>query len=68
MNPSEKRLKIDSFSDANFAGMYVHEVMNDPVCVKSRTGYVIMVANYPIMWQSKLQSDLVVHVAFHNTR
>ncbi len=27
------------------------------VCVKSRTGYEIVVANCPIMWQSKLQSE-----------
>ena len=45
MKPSEKLLKIDSFLDANFAGMYGHEGMDDPVCVKIRTGYVIMVAN-----------------------
>ncbi len=31
--------------------------MDDPVCVKSRTGYVIMVDSCPIMWQSKLQSE-----------
>ncbi len=37
--------------------MYGHEAMDDPVCVESRTGYVIMVANCPIMWQSKLQSE-----------
>ncbi len=57
MKPSEKLLKIDSFPDTDFAGMYRHEAMDDPVCVKSRTGYVIMVANCPIMWQSKLQSE-----------
>ncbi len=47
---SKKLLKIDSFPDANFAGMYGHEAMDDPVCVKCRTGYAIMVANCPIMW------------------
>ncbi|KAL7460343.1 hypothetical protein ACHAXS_000801 [Conticribra weissflogii] len=57
MNPSEKLLKIDSFPDASFTLMYWHEVMDDPICVKSRTGYVIMVANYPITWQSKLQFE-----------
>ncbi len=31
--------------------------MDDPVWVKSRTGYVIMVDNCPIMWHSKLQSE-----------
>lgn len=57
MKPSAKLLKIDSFPDADFAGMYGHEAMDDPVCVKSRTGFVIMVANCPIMWQSKLQTE-----------
>ncbi len=37
--------------------MYGCEAMYDPVCVKSRTGYVIMVANCPIMWHSKSQSE-----------
>ncbi len=56
--PSEKLVKIDSFPNANFSGMYGHEVMDDPVCVKSRTGCMIMVANCPIMWQSKLQTEI----------
>ncbi|KAL7447790.1 hypothetical protein ACHAXS_000093, partial [Conticribra weissflogii] len=39
MKPSENFLKIDSFLNANFARMYRHKEMDDPVCVKSRTGY-----------------------------
>ncbi len=31
--------------------------MDDLVCVISRTGYVIMVANCLIMWKSKLQTE-----------
>ncbi len=38
MKSSENFLKIDSFPDADFAGMHGHEAMDDPVCVKSRTG------------------------------
>ncbi len=57
MKPSETLLKIDSLLDADVAGMYGHKAMDDPVCVKSRTGYVIMVANCPIVGQSKLQSE-----------
>ncbi len=37
MKPSEKLFKIDSFPDADFVGVYRYEVMDDPVCVKSRT-------------------------------
>ncbi len=57
IKPSEKLLKIGSFADADFAGMYGCNTMNHTVCIKSRTGYVIVVANWPIMWQSKLQSE-----------
>ncbi|KAL7449172.1 hypothetical protein ACHAXS_000192 [Conticribra weissflogii] len=31
MKPSEKLLKIDSVSDAMFAGVYGHEAMDNPV-------------------------------------
>ncbi len=54
IKPSEKILMIDSFPNANFTGMYRHKVMDDHFCVKRRAGYVIMVADCPIMWQSKL--------------
>jgi hypothetical protein len=50
-------LKNDAYSDANFAGMYGYEHHDNPSCVKSRTGYVINVANCPVMWQSKLQME-----------
>ncbi len=56
MKPTEKLLKTDSFPYDDFAWKCGHEAMDDPVCVKSRTGYMITVANCPIMWQSKLHS------------
>ena len=56
LNPSSN-LKIDCYPNADFSGMYIHKKTNNLACVKSRTGYVIMVANHPILWQSKLQSE-----------
>jgi len=56
LNPS-KELKIDCYPDADFAGMYGHEDSSDPSCVKSRTGFVITVANCSVLWQSKLQTE-----------
>ena len=56
LNPS-KVLKIDCYPDADFAGMYGHENSTDPSCVKSQTGFVITVANCPVLWQSKLQTE-----------
>jgi hypothetical protein len=40
----------------DFAGLWGYEDCNDPSCVKSRTGYVINIANCPVIWKSKLQS------------
>ncbi len=57
MKPSEKLLKMDSFPYADFSEIYEYEERDDPVCVESRTGYVITVPNCSIMRQSKLQSE-----------
>jgi hypothetical protein len=40
--------------------MYGYERHDNPSCVKSWTGYVINVANCPVMWQSKLQTETVL--------
>ena len=55
LNPTSNTLKIDSYPDADFAGMYGHEENTDPACVKSRSGYVITVADCPVLWKSSLQ-------------
>ncbi len=55
MKPSEKLLKIDNFPDVSLLGCRDTKQWMI-LCMKSRTGYVIMVANCPIMWQS-LQSE-----------
>ena len=41
--------------DADFDGLWRHEDDQDPVCVKSRTGYVITLGGCPVVWTSKLQ-------------
>jgi hypothetical protein len=56
INPT-KELSIDAYPDADFAGMYGHENHTDPACAKSRTGFVIVFAGVPVMWQSKLQTE-----------
>ena len=48
-------LDIECFVDADFAGMFSHEDKNDPHCVRSRTGFVIMMGGSPIVWKSNLQ-------------
>ncbi len=56
LNPLQE-LKIDTYPDTNFAGMYGHEKTTDPSCVKSRTRYATSVADCPVVWQSKLQME-----------
>ena len=52
------RLDIDCYVDADFAGLWPHEDKNDPTCVKSRTGFVICISDCPVIWSSKLQTDI----------
>ena len=56
INPT-RELSIGAYPDADFAGMYGHENPTDPACAKSRTGFVIVFAGVPGMWQSKLQTE-----------
>jgi hypothetical protein len=48
---------INAYPNADFAHLYGYEDNNDPVCVRSHTGYVITIANCPIFWSSKLQTE-----------
>ena len=56
LEPTANVLEINAYPDADFAGMYGVERADDPACVKSRTGFVIAVANYPVLWKSSLQT------------
>jgi hypothetical protein len=51
-------LKIDAYVDADFAGMWGYKCKQDPSCVKSQTGFVIFIANCPVIWTSKLQGNI----------
>ena len=51
-------LTIDCYVDADFAGLYGSEDSQDPICAKSRTGYVLFLADCPLMWVSKLQTEI----------
>jgi hypothetical protein len=47
---------IDCYPDADFAGLWGHEDPQDPHCVRSRTGYVILAFGCPVLWRSLLQT------------
>ena len=54
------RFDMDCYVDADFAGLWPYEDKMDPVCVKSRTGFVICISDCPVVWASKLQPDIAL--------
>ncbi len=59
LNPSDT-FKIDCYPDADFAGLWTQDNKHDPHCVHSCTGYVICLANCPVIWKSKLQTEIAL--------
>jgi hypothetical protein len=57
INPTGE-LTLDCYVDADFAGLYMRDPSDSPTSVKSRTGYVIMLGNVPLIWRSQLQSSI----------
>jgi hypothetical protein len=53
-------LNLDCYPDADFAGLWNHERPDDPHCVRSRTGYVITLARCPVLWASKMQTEIAL--------
>ena len=44
--------------DTDFAGGYTRSTADDPISVFSRTGYVIFYFGCPVIWISKLQTEI----------
>ena len=59
LHPDE-HLNVDVYVDADFAGLWPYEDKQDSSCVKSRSGFAICIANCPVIWQSKLQTDIAM--------
>ena len=58
-NPS-KKLVMGCYAHADFAGLWVHEDPQDPICARSRTGFVVTFNNCPLLWVSKLQTEIAL--------
>jgi hypothetical protein len=57
--PTEQ-LSLDCYVDADFAGLWGYADDQDPVCVKSRSGYVMTLGGCPIHWTSRLQQEIAL--------
>jgi hypothetical protein len=53
-------LRVDCYVDVDFAGLFTVEDKQDPVSVKSRTGYVILFKGAPLLWASKMQTQIAL--------
>ena len=51
-------LKIDCYCDDDFAGLWGYESKDDSSCVRSRRGFIMFVCDCPVLWMSKLQTDI----------
>ena len=60
MNPNSDVCNLDCYPDADFSGMYGHELPTDPACVKSRTGFFITFDDFPFYWASNLQPETAI--------
>jgi hypothetical protein len=56
--PDKEEVSLDVYVDAAFACGWGTEEGTNPDAVKSRTGYIIEIANCPVMWVSKMQSTI----------
>ena len=54
-NPS-KKMVVDFYADTDFAGLWVYEDPQDPMCDRSRNGFVVTFAYCPLLWVSKIQT------------
>jgi Reverse transcriptase (RNA-dependent DNA polymerase). len=52
--------RVNCFVDTDFAGLWGVEYDQDPVSVKSRTGYLLMFMGCPLLWASKLQTQIAL--------
>ena len=54
---------IECFADADFAGSWDKVDADNPENVLSRTGYVIYYCGCPVLWCSKLQTEIALSTA-----
>ena len=55
-----KKLVVDCYADADFAGLWGHEDPQDPICARSITGFVVTFSHCPLLWVSKLQTEIAL--------
>ena len=55
-----KKLHLDCYVDADYAGLYNRDPPEEPTAAKSRTGYIISIAGCYLLCKSQLQSTIAL--------
>jgi len=53
-----KKLDIKLYVDADFAGLFKKEPDADRNSARSRTGYILFLGGFPLIWKSHLQTEI----------
>jgi hypothetical protein len=53
-------LDIKLYVDADFAGLFKREHEADPNSARSRTGYILLLGGFPLIWKSNLQTKIAL--------
>ncbi|KAL7523733.1 hypothetical protein ACHAWF_000646 [Thalassiosira exigua] len=59
----DKAVGLECYADADFAGGWSQVDADDADNVMSRTGFIVMYANCPIYWVSKLHTEIALRTA-----
>ena len=59
IQPSQD-LSLELYVDADFTGLWTAKSPDDPISVKSQTGFIIMIGGAPVIWSSKLQTEIAL--------
>ena len=59
LSPSGEMI-VDAYADADFAGLWHSVDPGNPDSVRSCTGYVVTLANCPLLWVSCLQTEIAL--------
>jgi regulator of replication initiation timing len=54
------KLDIKLYVDADFAGLFKREAPEDPDSARSRTGYILILGGFPLIWKSHLQNKIAL--------
>ncbi len=58
IKPKDSSFHLDLYVDADYCGLFGQEDARDSNSVRSRTGYIVILSGWPIIWKSQLQTHL----------